>query len=78
MAGALSTATHGGEFNWPLLVDRVKAVHLVGPGGLQWWIEGDDSIADATKLLAAYPCLAKERILTGTSPVPGTGIRPPP
>jgi HYDIN/CFA65/VesB family protein/centrosomal CEP192-like protein len=68
LAGALSTATHGAEFNWPLLVDRVMAVHLVGPGGLQWWIEGTEQIADPDKLLAAYPGLARERIISGTTP----------
>ena len=41
LAGALATATHGAEFEWPLLIDTVKAVHLVGPGGVHWWIEGD-------------------------------------
>jgi hypothetical protein len=68
LAGALSTATHGAEFNWPLLVDRVMAVHLVGPGGLQWWIEGSDLIADPDKLLAAYPGLSRERIISGNTP----------
>ncbi len=33
LAGALATATHGAEFKWPLLIDTVKAIHLVGPGG---------------------------------------------
>src|SRR5207302_11060616 len=46
LAGALSTATHGAEFTWPLLVECVRAVHLVGPGGEQWWIEGDVPVAD--------------------------------
>lgn len=52
LAGALSTATHGAEFNSSLLVDCVRAVHLVGPGGQQWWIEGDQAVADRAKLLA--------------------------
>ncbi len=68
LAGAISTATHGAEFNWPLLIDRVMAVHLVGPGGLQWWIEGTEQIADPDKLLAAYPGLARERIISGATP----------
>lgn len=71
LAGALATATHGGECNRPLLVDRVKAVHLVGPGGLQWWIEGREPVADPEKLLAAYPCLSRDRIIQGTTPVGG-------
>ena len=71
LAGALSTGTHGAEFNWPLLIDTVKAVHLVGPGGLQWWIEGADSIADPQKLRALYPDIAPSRIIRGASPVGG-------
>ena len=71
LAGSLSTATHGAEFNTDLLVDRVKAVHLVGPGGQQWWIEGSDPIADPAKLHAAYPGLDAAHIITGTSPVNG-------
>jgi hypothetical protein len=27
LAGALSSATHGAEFHWPLLIDTVKAIH---------------------------------------------------
>jgi hypothetical protein len=71
IAGSISTGTHGAEFNAPLLVDRVKAIHFVGPGGLQWWIEGDDSIADPDALLAEYPCLDRSRIITGATVVAG-------
>ena len=71
LAGALATATHGGEHRKPLLVDRVKAVHLVGPGGVQWWIEGDTPIADPNKLMARYPCLTREHIVLGTDEVEG-------
>lgn len=66
LAGALATGTHGGELRKPLLVDRVKAVHLVGPGGVQWWIEGDTPIADPDKLMARYPCLSRDHIILGT------------
>ena len=69
LAGALSTGTHGAEFNWPLLIDMVKALHLVGPGGHQWWIEGDESVADPEKLRAAYPDIAWQRIISGTTGV---------
>ena len=71
LAGSLATATHGAEQSTPLLVDRVKAVHLVGPGGLQWWIEGDDAIADVDALLARHPCLDRTRIITGLARVHG-------
>jgi hypothetical protein len=71
LAGALSSATHGAEFNWPLLIDTVKAVHIVGPGGQHWWIEGDESIVDPQKLRQAHPEFASERIILGASAVAG-------
>ena len=71
LAGTISSATHGAEFAAPLLIDRVRAVHLVGPGGQQWWIEGTTSVADPAKLQAAYPGLDAAHILTGTQPASG-------
>jgi hypothetical protein len=41
LAGALSTGTHGSDVAMPVLGDFVRAVHLVGPGGQEWWIEGN-------------------------------------
>jgi hypothetical protein len=74
LAGALSRATHGAEFKWPLLVDTVKAVHMVGPGGHHWWIEGDESIVDPQKLRQAHPEFASERIILGTDTI--AGVKP--
>ena len=74
LAGALSSATHGAEFKWPLLIDTVKAVHMIGPGGHHWWIEGDESIVDPQKLRQAHPEFASERIILGTTAV--AGVRP--
>ena len=72
LAGALATATHGGEFNTPLLVDCVRAVHLVGPGGEQWWIEGDVPVADQGKLQQRYPEIdAAHFIGAGWNGIPG-------
>jgi hypothetical protein len=72
LAGTLSTATHGAELAaHSLLIDRVRAVHLVGPGGQQWWIEGATSVADPAKLTAQYPGLDAAHIITGTAPVDG-------
>lgn len=39
LAGALSTGTHNADCVLPPLVDAVRAIHLVGPGGQEWWIE---------------------------------------
>lgn len=63
LAGTLSTATHGGEFQWPLLVDRVRAIHLVGPGGKEWWIEGHTSIADYRRLRKIYPNIDRHHFI---------------
>jgi len=67
LAGVLATATHGGEHRWALLVDCVRAVHLVGPGGLEWWIEGDQPIADLTKIqaLPKYQNIPSSRFIAG-------------
>jgi hypothetical protein len=67
LAGVLATATHGGEHRWPLLVDCVRAIHLVGPGGLEWWIEGAQPIADLTKMqaLAKYQNIPSSRFIAG-------------
>lgn len=39
LAGAMSTGVHGGDVSLPPIVDAVRAIHLVGAGGQQWWIE---------------------------------------
>jgi FAD/FMN-containing dehydrogenase len=65
LAGTLSTATHGGEFQWPLLVDRVRAIHLVGAGGEEWWIEGDTSIANHHRLQQVYPNIDHQHFIGG-------------
>jgi hypothetical protein len=71
LAGALATGTHGAEFTSPLLIDSVKAVHLVGPGGIQWWIEGDEAIADPQKLRQTYAGIAPDRIVRGAASIGG-------
>lgn len=54
IAGAISTATHGGDVNLPPIADSVRAIHLVGPGGLEWWIErsGDNAVTDRARMEA--------------------------
>lgn len=39
IVGALSTGTHGGDVHLPPIADAVQALHLVGPGRAQYWIE---------------------------------------
>ena len=39
LAGALSTSVHGMDIDRGPVPDMVRAIHLVGPGGVQHWIE---------------------------------------
>jgi hypothetical protein len=39
VVGALSTGTHGGDFDRPPVADEVVALHLVADGGKHFWIE---------------------------------------
>ena len=42
LGGVISTAVHGSHFRLPPFPDWVRAVHLVGPDGTQYWIEPVD------------------------------------
>jgi len=54
LAGVLSTSVHGSHFRLPPFPDWVRAIHLVGPDGMQHWIEPKDRpITDQVKLQAA-------------------------
>jgi hypothetical protein len=57
VAGILSTAVHGPDFNRGPVPDMVRAVHLVGPGGIQHWIERSMGITDPVALRAALPAV---------------------
>jgi FAD/FMN-containing dehydrogenase len=46
LAGAVSTGTHGGDKFIGPLADSVLAIHLVGAGGAQYWIEPSAPITD--------------------------------
>jgi hypothetical protein len=55
LAGAISTGTHGSHVDLPPIADAVRAIHLVGPGGQEWWIEreGDKSVTDPVRMATA-------------------------
>ena len=55
LAGALSTGTHGTDVHLPPLADAVRALHLVGPGGRQHWIERSVSVTCDAALRRTYP-----------------------
>jgi hypothetical protein len=50
LAGAISTGTHGGDLFMAPLADSVLAIHLVGAGGTQYWIEPSPGITDPALL----------------------------
>ncbi|MGY1631902.1 hypothetical protein ACI784_09385 [Geodermatophilus sp. SYSU D01186] len=55
LAGAIATGTHGMDAHLPPLADAVRALHLVGPGGRQHWIERAAAVTTQAGLQAAYP-----------------------
>jgi hypothetical protein len=44
LAGVLSTSAHGMDIDRGPIPDMVRAIHLVGPGGVQHWIEPTNGI----------------------------------
>ncbi len=53
LAGALSTSVHGADFKRGPIPDMVRAIHLVGPGGTQHWIEPSAGITHRVALSQA-------------------------
>jgi hypothetical protein len=54
LAGVVSTSVHGSHYKLPPVPDWVRAIHLVGPDGTQYWIEPQNRpVTDPTKLAAA-------------------------
>ena len=53
LAGVLSTSAHGMDFDRPPIPDMVRAIHLVGPGGVQHWIEPRNGITTKEGVKAA-------------------------
>ena len=55
VVGALSTGTHGGDFDRPPIADSVLALHVVVDGGKHYWIESKQyQFTDESKLVALY------------------------
>jgi hypothetical protein len=55
LIGALATGTHGAEVDRQPLVDSIRSLHLVGPGGQEWWIERTNGWSDPAKLIESTP-----------------------
>jgi hypothetical protein len=64
IAGAISTSTHGGDVSLGTLCDHIVAMHLVGAGGVEYWLEpSGPGVADTAKLQQLYPCLASGNVI---------------
>jgi hypothetical protein len=53
LVGILSTCVHGPDFDRGPVPDMVRAIHLVGPGGTQYWVEESAGITDPVGLQSA-------------------------
>jgi FAD binding domain/FG-GAP-like repeat len=53
LAGVVSTSAHGMDIDRGPIPDMVRAIHLVGPGGVQHWIEPSDGITTRDKVKSA-------------------------
>jgi hypothetical protein len=49
IAGVMATGSHGGDIFLPPIADAVMAIHLIGPGGQEWWIERSQSLTAGTE-----------------------------
>ncbi len=55
IAGAISTGTHGSDIELPPIAEMVRAIHLVSPGGCEYWLEHPDRpIASRSALQRNY------------------------
>lgn len=49
IAGVMATGSHGGDVALPPIADAVMAIHLIGPGGQEWWIERSSGLTTGTE-----------------------------
>ena len=49
IAGVMATGSHGGDIFLPPIADAVMAIHLIGPGGQEWWIERSRGLTAGTE-----------------------------
>lgn len=45
----MATGSHGGDIFLPPIADAVMAIHLIGPGGQEWWIERSRGLTAGTE-----------------------------
>lgn len=49
IAGVMATGSHGGDLHLPPIADCVQAIHLIGPGGQEFWIERSSGLTAGTE-----------------------------
>jgi len=49
IAAVMATGSHGGDIFLPPIADAVMAIHLIGPGGQEWWVERSQSLTAGTE-----------------------------
>jgi hypothetical protein len=49
LAGVMATGVHGGDLNLRPIADCVQAIHLIGPGGQEFWIERSAGLTAGTE-----------------------------
>ena len=62
LAGAIATGTHGGDFDRPPLADMVRAIYLVGAGGVEHWVEPSVGITTPASVQSVFPTIAMANI----------------
>jgi hypothetical protein len=50
LAGAFSTGTHGSDLHVGGVADAIHAIHLVGSGGQEYWIERTDGVTNPSAM----------------------------
>jgi hypothetical protein len=62
IAGAIATGTHGADFDRGPLADSVRAIYLIGAGGVHHWIEPSNAITAPARVQAAFPRIAAANV----------------
>src|SRR5262249_16935302 len=55
IAGAIATGTHGADFDRGPLADSVRAIYIIGAGGVHHWVEPSGAITAPALVQAAFP-----------------------
>ena len=59
IAGAISTGTHGSDFDRAPIADCVRALYIIGAGGTHHWVESkSNQFTDPNKVTATFPSIA--------------------